>query len=218
MEGYEYVQSEKKVVPSNSNVLSNLDEDWDQSTMKYDDDSISEYDSGEDDDYGGFAIEFGELKIGDKNIQSNINDSASTGTMNLPTPKGFIDPDAGTTPPETKGIKNIVKDLSGEFSKQLGEKPLNNPDKHDTSEMESYSSSIEDQSMDLELDSLQYNGSEDIAKTTQKTILTNIDQDIGETLNVSQSNAPRSLGKNSLNLINSAVYAPSKQDGGGERL
>ena len=185
--------------------------------MKYDDDSISEYDSDEDDDYGGFAIEFGELKIGDKNIQSNIDDSASTGTMNLPTPKGFIDPDAGTTPPETKGIKNIVKDLSGEFSKQLGEKPRNNPDNHDTSEMESDSSSIEDQRMDLELGSLQYNGSEDIPRTTQKTIFTNIYQDIGETLNVSQSNAPRSLGKNSLNLINSAVYAPSKQDGGGER-
>ena len=72
VEGYEYVQSEKKVVPSNSNVLSNLDEDWDQSTMKYDDDSISEYDSDEDDEYGRFAIEFGELKIGDKNIHSNI--------------------------------------------------------------------------------------------------------------------------------------------------
>ena len=70
--------------------------------------------------------------------------------------------------------------------------------------------------MDLESDSLQYNGSEDISRTTQKTILTNIDQDIGGTLNVSQSNAPKSLGKNSLNLINSTVYAPSKQDGGGE--
>ena len=70
--------------------------------------------------------------------------------------------------------------------------------------------------MDLESDSLQYNGSEDISRTTQKTILTNIDQDTGETVNVSQSNAPKSLGKNSLNLITSTVYAPSKQDGGGK--
>ena len=244
VEGYEYVQSEKKVVPSKSNVLSNLDEDWDQSTMKYDDDSISEYDSDEDDDYGGFAIEFGELKIGDKNIQSNIDDSASTGTMNLPTPKDFIDLDAGTTSPTTKGIKNIAKDLSDEFSNQLREAPLNNPDTPSTSERESDSSSVEyedqrkdqesgslqytnemesdsssieneDQRMDLESDQLQYNGLEDISRTNQKIILSNMDLDKGGTLNVSQSNAPKSLGKTSSNLITSNVYAPSKQDGGG---
>ena len=42
IEGYEFLQSEKKVVPSKDNVLSNLDEDWDQSLRKYDDDSSSD--------------------------------------------------------------------------------------------------------------------------------------------------------------------------------
>ena len=83
--------------------------------------------------------------------------------------------------------------------------------------MESDSSSIEneDQRMDLESDQLQYNGLEDISRTNQKIILSNMDLDKGGTLNVSQSNAPKSLGKTSSNLITSNVYAPSKQDGGG---
>ena len=63
IEGYEFVHSKKKVIPSKDNVLTNLDEDWDQSMMNYDDDSISDYDSDRDDDYGGFAIEFGDLKL-----------------------------------------------------------------------------------------------------------------------------------------------------------
>lgn len=59
IEGYEYLHKERRVVPSKSNVLANLDENWDQSMMRYDDDSISDYESEGDDDYGGFSIELG---------------------------------------------------------------------------------------------------------------------------------------------------------------
>ena len=123
IEGYEYVKNEKKVVPNKSNVLSNLDEDWEQSIRRYDDDTISEYDSDEDDEYGGFAIEFGELKIGDDNIQSNIDDSASTGTMNLPKPERFIDFDNKSDLSENKEKLKVAINLSEEFYKQSEELP-----------------------------------------------------------------------------------------------
>lgn len=93
IKGYEFIENDKKVIPSKDNVLSNLDEDWDQALTRYDDDSLSNADSINDDEYGGFSIEFGELKIDNEDRIGNLEDSTSTGTLGMPKPDNFIDPD-----------------------------------------------------------------------------------------------------------------------------
>ena len=255
IEGYEYLQEERRVVPSKSNVLANLDEDWDQSMMRYDDDSISDYDSDGDDDYGGFSIEFGDLKIGNNDVQANIDDSASTGTMNLPKPDGFIDSDSTSEPQNTRNKPKIVINLSNEFAEQEPSpseelkkfskinlvdngkdrpKDMDSPETHDKQNMSKDTSTIilsdsennemetssTDNDDDSSMISTNNNDTEneshnDKAKELENDTTTTT-QDSDNNLGNTQIIAPKPLGETSLKIINSSVYAPSKQDGGGK--
>ena len=243
IEGYEYLHEERRVIPSKSNVLANLDEDWDQSMMRYEDDSISDYDSEGDDDYGGFSIEFGDLKIHNRDVQANIDESASTGTMNLPQPEGFIDPDLTSEQRSVKNNPNIVVNLSKEFTEQelspaeelkglsninLGGKGKKKPTDKESyksqnkqnkmeqgstigpkeekyNNMESYSTDEEDSSM----------AQGKMTKYAKKYTTTTTKDSKNNNKNL-QSKVPEQTGKISFKTTNSTVYAPSKQDGGGE--
>ena len=93
-EGYEYDKTSNRVVPNGSNILSNLNEDWNQriNMYEYDDDSLS--DDVSDDGMGGFAIEFGNLDFDNNNRKSNLNDETrSLGTMNIQLPLDFVQDD-----------------------------------------------------------------------------------------------------------------------------
>ena len=93
-EGYEYDKTSNRVVPNGSNILSNLNEDWNQriNMYEYDDDSLSDDES--DDGMGGFAIEFGNLDFDNNNRKSNLNDETrSLGTMNIQLPLDFVQDD-----------------------------------------------------------------------------------------------------------------------------
>ena len=83
---------------------------------------MSNADSINDDEYGGFAIEFGDLKIDNDDRLGNLEDSASTGTLGIPKPDNFIDPDTlveemsqvsqNTPPPTIQEDKNTLINTS----------------------------------------------------------------------------------------------------------
>ena len=66
-EGYEYDKTSNRVVPNGSNILSNLNEDWNQRINKYEYDEDSLSDDESDNGMGGFAIEFGNLDFDNNN-------------------------------------------------------------------------------------------------------------------------------------------------------
>ena len=96
-EGYEFDSKLNRVVPSKSNMLINLDQDWEQETDQWNsDESLSDLDSV--DDMEGFAIEFGKIDFDGNLRASNLgDDSGSLGTLGLPSPKGFVIPRSADT-------------------------------------------------------------------------------------------------------------------------
>ena len=107
-----------------SNILNNLNDDWEQRINKYDydDDSLSDIES--DDGQSGFAIEFGELDFENDKRRSNLNDdTASLGTMGLKFPTDFIDLDAD----DSDDGKKILQSEESNKALSQGQPPTSHP-------------------------------------------------------------------------------------------
>ena len=243
IEGYEFMEEEKKVVPSKSNMLINLDEDWDQALIRQEEDSLSDVESNNDDGYGGFSIEFGDLKIDNDDRIGNIEDSASIGTFGIPAPPNFIDLETSSQE-STKNPQEISPSQSP-TSKSPSHKDLNiekfsnlNIEGNTTSKYPSKYPLVQLQSSNATPS--ENNNSSNKMKPTpvtprddNKSRASNPPHNVNLNNDNSNSQITNSPGSDSKkksfqklsnktlsdkfnNLIESSVYAPSKQDGGGE--
>ena len=243
IEGYEFMKDEKKVVPSKTNMLINLDEDWDQALIGQDEESLSDVESSNDDEYGGFSIEFGDLKLENDDRVGNIEDSASIGTLGIPKPPDFIDPDtlsqeSPRTPqevspsqsPTSYSLSQKEPDIEKFSNLNLeGNKTLEYPSKFPLVKLQAHSAlTPKDKNVSAPTKPTPVTPRGDnkskvpILPQRKEPPKDNNESQI-ENKSPSRHNKNKPFQKlsnktlsNKLNLLTESVYAPSKQDGGGK--
>ena len=129
-EGYEFDGKLNRVIPSKSNMLINLDQDWEQEMDQWNsDESLSDPDS--EDDMEGFAIEFGKIDFDDNLRASNLgDDSGSLGTLGMPSPKGFVIP--GTSEREGHHKEDEIVMIDHEEGSDSSDTSMENMDNSQT--------------------------------------------------------------------------------------
>jgi hypothetical protein len=93
-EGFSFDKKNNHIIPTGNNAFDDLNQRWDQHAEGFKEEDLwMEGDDGEDDEFGGFAIDLGviDLEARDGRVTILNDDSASVGTTRAPLPPGFRD-------------------------------------------------------------------------------------------------------------------------------